>query len=154
MTVNAYEMLFADQNINREFVIQPYTRNGPQTPTTGVDPSAATANTTLFLYGKGTPDYGERIQENLIYMLEHFNNPTEPSFPTPGQIWSNTSVTPPQLYVYNAYKYTVVSNSGNVIAIQSTGGLDSLATVLARFTALGTTKAFNVYSPTFVPYTH
>lgn len=153
MTVNAYEMLFTDQNINREFIIQPYTKNGPQTPTTGVDPSAATANTTLFLYGKGTPDYGERLQEDMVYMLEHFNNPTEPSFPIPGQIWSNTSVNPPQLYVYNAYKYTVVSNSGNIIAIQSTNNLDDIASVLARFTALGTTKSFVVYSPTFVPYT-
>lgn len=153
MTVTAYQMLFTDQNANREFVIQPYTRNGPSTPTTSVDPSAATANTTLFLYGKGTPDYGERIQENMIFMMEHFNNPTEPSFPIPGQIWSNTSTNPPQLYVYNPFKYTIVSNNMNIIAIQSTGSLDSLSTILARFVSLGTTKSFTVYSPSFVPFT-
>lgn len=150
MTVNAYEMLFTDGNPNREFIIQPYTRNGPATPTTGVDPTAATANTTLFLYGKGTPDYGERIQEDMVYMLEHFNNPVEPSFPIPGQIWSNTSVSPPQLYVFNTFKYTVVSNTTNTIAIQPTNSLDSLASVQARFLALFTaTKPFAVYAPSF-----
>lgn len=155
MTVNAYQMLFTDQNANREFVIQPYTRNGPQTPTTGVDPTASSANTTLFLYGKGTPDYGERIQEDMIYMLEHFNNPTEPSFPIPGQIWSNTSVSPPQLYVYNAYKYTVVSNSSNILAVAGVNSFDTPAVVQARFNSLYlATKSFTVFSPTFIPFTY
>lgn len=154
MTVNAYEMLFTDQNTNREFVIQPYTRNGPATPTTGVDPTASSANTTLFLYGKGTPDYGERIQEDMIFMLEHFNNPTEPSFPIPGQIWSNTSVSPTQLYMYNTYKYTVVSNSANILAVAGTNSFDTPAVVQARFAALNAaSKSFTVFSPTFVPFT-
>ncbi len=160
MTVNAYEMLFSDQNLNREFVIQPYTTNGPTNPTGPIDPSAAAANTTLYLYGKGSPNYGDRIQEDMIYMLEHFNNPSEPSFPVPGQIWSNTSTapsTPPQLYVNNPYKYTVVSSgvvSGNfTLGVQSTGGLDSAATVQARFNNLYiATKSFTVFSPVFVPY--
>lgn len=148
-------MLFTDQVAAREFVIQPYTRNGPSTPIGGVDPSATSANTTLFLYGKGTPDYGERIQENLIYMLEHFFGPTEPSFPIPGQVWCNSSVIPAQLSVYNSAKYTVASSSGNMIAIQSTGGLDSLAEVLARFNSMWTptSRAFTFYSPTFDPIT-
>lgn len=155
MATNPYDMLFTDQNLAREFIIQPYTKNGPTNPTGGVDPSAATANTTLFLYGQGTPDYGERIQENLIFMLEHFFNPTEPSFPIPGQIWfrNNDPGSASQLYVYNPRKYSVVSSSGNVIAIQSTNGLDSLTTILSRFAALGTSKSFTVFSPTYTPLT-
>lgn len=152
MAINSYEMQFTDGVAARQFVIQPYTRNGPSTPTGGVDPSATSANTTLFLYGKGTPDYGERIQENLIFMLEHFFGSTEPSFPIPGQIWFNSSVTPAQLYVYNPKKYTVVSSSGSSIVIQSTNALDSAADVLARFNSLWlTSKSFTFYSSTYTP---
>jgi hypothetical protein len=85
-------------------------------------------------------------------MLEHFNNPTEPSFPIPGQIWSNTAVSPPQLSVYNAYKYTVASNSGNIIGIRSTDdplGLN-LAPVLSRFQNLGA-KVITFFGPAVAP---
>ncbi len=82
------------------FVVQPYTINGPMTPVnasplysnpdTGV--IASTANTTLVLVGKGIPEYGEVIQQDMLYMLEHFANATRPQYPTEGQIWyKNTS---------------------------------------------------------------
>lgn len=153
MATNPYEMLFTDQNLTREFVIQPFTMNGPATPTGGVDPSASTANTTLFLYGKGAPNYGERIQENMVFMLEHFFNPNEPSFPIPGQVWCDSSVTPSQLRVFSPNKYTVVSNIGNVVGVQSTNSLDAASVVLARFATLFTqTKTFTIFSSTYTPY--
>jgi hypothetical protein len=150
---DVYQILFTDQNPNREFLIQPFTVNGPSTPTGSVDPTAVGANTSLFLYGKGAPNYGDRLQEDMIYILENFYGSAEPSFPTPGQLWFNDSVTPTQLSVYDARKYTVVSNSGNNITIESTGGLDSATTIFARFSYLQTNSySFVIYSPTFQPY--
>ncbi len=150
MAYAPYEFLFTDQNPNREFVFQPYTMNGPSSPDGGVDPSAATANTTLFLYGKGAPNYGDRIQENLVYMLEHFFSPTEPSFPIPGQLWCQSStneITQPfQMYMFNPRKFSVVASSANQIYVTSDDGSLTQAQVLTRFQALGLAKQFNVYN--------
>ncbi len=155
MALNSYDMLFTDQNPNREFIIQPYTTNGPATPDGGVDPSASTASTTLFLYGKGAPNYGDRIQENLVFMLEHFFSPIAPSFPIPGQVWfassSNEITTPYQLQVFNPRKFIIISNSGNLINIQSDDGSLNASAVQSYFNTVFTeTKTFTVYSPTYV----
>lgn len=154
MSFPPYLFLFTDQNANRQFSVQPYSTNGPATPTTGKDPNAAGINTTLYLYGKGSPNYGDRIQENMIYMLEHFSSQNEPSFPVAGQVWFKKSTNPIsqpfQLQVYNPYKYTIVNSSGNNIFIQSNDGTESLSTVLTRFTNLNNqSQNFNVYSITF-----
>jgi hypothetical protein len=90
----------------------------------------------------------------MIYMLEHFFSPTEPSFPIPGQIWfagsSNEITTPYQLQVYNPRKYKVISSNGYNITIQSDDGSQNATTVAARFTTLGNGKQFTVYGPTYV----
>ncbi len=153
MAYAPYTMLFTDQNPNREFIIQPETANGPATPTTGLDPTATAANTTLFLYGQGHPNYGDRIQEDLVYMLENFFNPNEPSFPIPGQIWAKSSAneitTPYQLYMYNPRKYKITASTANQIYVQSDDGSETPATILTRFQNLGLAKQFNVYDSTY-----
>lgn len=153
MAYAPYEFLFTDQNVNREFVVQPYTTNGPSSPTGGIDPSAASANTTLFLYGKGSPNYGDRIQEDMIYMLEHFFSTVEPSFPIPGQLWcqssSNELTQPFQMYMFNPRKFKITASSGNNIYVQSDDGSLSTTQVQARFTSLGTARQFTVYSSTY-----
>lgn len=152
-----YDFLFTDQNPNREFVVQPYTMNGPSSPDGGVDPQAATANTTLFLYGKGSPNYGDRIQENLIFMLEHFFSPVEPSFPIPGQLWCQSSaneITQPfQMYMFNPRKFQITASSGNNIYVVSDDGSQTPAQVQARFQALGVARQFAVYASTYASLT-
>ena len=148
-----YEFLFTDQNLNREFVVQPYTTNGPSSPDGGVDPAAANANTTLYLYGKGSPNYGDRIQENLIFMMEHFFSPIEPSFPIPGQLWcrssSNEIATPFQMFMFNPRQILITASSTNQIYVVSDDGSLTQAQVLQRFQNLGLAKQFTVYSSAY-----
>lgn len=72
------------------FIIAPYTVDGLAHP---YDNSAVgvAAHTTLYLPGKGKPDYGEKIAENLVHMLEHFAGSQAPNRPIEGQIWYDTS---------------------------------------------------------------
>lgn len=57
-----------------------------------------TTSTSLTLFGKGAPNYGEGQQESILKLLEHFANPTAPLNPTHGQIWFNTSDRIPYVY--------------------------------------------------------
>jgi hypothetical protein len=73
-------------------VIQPMKTDGPASPTdnnalNGGTYSAIYASTSMLLYGKGVPDYGARIQENLIQLLEHYAGIVPPAHPTIGQLW-------------------------------------------------------------------
>ena len=54
----------------------------------------------LTLYGKGAPNYGQGLQENLLQMLENWCSPTPPGIATTGQLWFNT--TSQMLMVYGS----------------------------------------------------
>ncbi len=134
-----YRIDFTDQNLNRSFELAPFTTNGPVTPNDeSLDSRATDAASTLLLYGKGAPDYGERIQENMLHQLENFANDVEPAYPVHGQFWLDTSVSPAQMRLYNAFKYTVVAadppndSSNNWFAITPSTPEDEAAQV-ARF---------------------
>jgi hypothetical protein len=45
------------------------------------------ATTDLALFGKGYAGFGERLNENLVKLLENFNNTTAPSNKMQGQLW-------------------------------------------------------------------
>lgn len=101
-----------DPSGNRGFRLAPYTTNGPISPNNGSpDSKASSADTTLLLYGKGTPDYGERIQENMVHMLENFSSPDEPVHPIGGQLWFDQSVDPFQLRIFNPKKYQIFDDT-------------------------------------------
>jgi hypothetical protein len=70
-------------------LIKPYTSNGPLTPASEVPlyGTGIAADTSLVLVGKGFPNYGEIMQENLLRTMEHFAYPTPPKFPIEGQVW-------------------------------------------------------------------
>lgn len=88
--VGSYRINFTDPR-KGSFVIEPYTTNGPITPTSAVlHPRATRANTSLALYGQYVPNYGEGIQENMLHMLEHFCGEVPPSNPVEGQLWYDT----------------------------------------------------------------
>lgn len=68
----------------------PYTQK--QTPIT-VNAGATVSNAaSLRFTGKGAPNYGKILQENLLRLLENFAGDTEPDFPTVGQTWYDTNL--------------------------------------------------------------
>ena len=50
-----------------------------------------TVNTSLRLTGRGSKNWGESLQENLLHLMEHFASATAPANPTSGQLWFNTN---------------------------------------------------------------
>lgn len=102
-----YTIKFTDDN-KPEFIIAPYTSNGILSPTdeTPLPNSNGAGNTTLKLYGKSLPEFGEGINQNLIYMLEHFANSTFPKRSIEGQIWyqngTGSPATPSELFIRNS----------------------------------------------------
>lgn len=62
-----------------------------KTPFTLPAGSIDTSSTSLALTGKAAPNWGERVQENLIRLLEHFASSSAPPHPTTGQLWYNST---------------------------------------------------------------
>jgi len=98
---------------NGSFVIKPYTSNGPETPISALplDSNAATADTSIVLLGKGLWQYGERIQESIVHMLEHFSYATAPVHPIQGQMWYK-NVAPKGLFLYDGVSWINIAVSG------------------------------------------
>ena len=79
-----------------------WTNSDPVTgkPTIELLPGEAdSTSTSVVLFGKGYPNYGEGQQENFIRLLENFAAPTAPLNPTVGQIWFDTNIN--QLKLFN-----------------------------------------------------
>jgi len=79
---------------NGSFLVQDDQVDGTQRPWDAslyVNPfSAQTAlasNSSLVITGRGNTDYGELVQNNLIWLMEHFAYATRPLTPAQGQIW-------------------------------------------------------------------
>jgi hypothetical protein len=109
-----YIINFTDTVDKPSFVIQPYTTNGTVSPTTPtLDSHAVSANTSLLLFGKGMPDYGVGVQQDIIHLLENFSGPVAPVLATKGQLWFDTSVVPNQLKIFDGTSF--VSSSANYV---------------------------------------
>lgn len=54
-------------------------------------PGINTIDTSLSLVGPGYPNYGEKIAENFLHLLENFAAPLPPNNPIEGQLWYDTS---------------------------------------------------------------
>jgi len=108
---NNYTIDFTDKNENRSFQLNAYTTNGPENPTTNtLDSKAASAATSLLLHGKGSPNYGERIQEDILHTMEHFAGAIEPTYPIGGQVWLDRSTDDYVLRVFNTRKHVILPN--------------------------------------------
>ena len=46
-----------------------------------------TSDTSLTLTGRGSANWGQQLQENLLWLLENFADSTAPAVPTTGQLW-------------------------------------------------------------------
>lgn len=75
------------------FAVNPFTVNGvrfpllPKSTSSNLEFNATDARSSIPFYGKGVSNYGERIQENILQILENFAGSTAPEQPTIGQLW-------------------------------------------------------------------
>jgi hypothetical protein len=75
------------------------------------DGTIDTATTDLTLIGKGYAGFGEKLNENLVKLLENFNNTTAPSNKIQGQMWYDK--TNNQINVYTGSKWKPVGSTSN-----------------------------------------
>lgn len=54
-------------------------------------PGINTVDTSLSLVGRGYPNYGQKIAENFVHLLENFASALPPENPIEGQLWYDTS---------------------------------------------------------------
>lgn len=54
-------------------------------------PGINSVDTSLSLVGRGYPNYGQKIAENFVHLLENFSSPIPPQNPIEGQLWYDTS---------------------------------------------------------------
>jgi hypothetical protein len=69
------------------------------------------ATTDLTLIGKGYAGFGEKLNENLVKLLENFNNTSAPSNKLTGQLWYDQ--TNKQINVYTGAKWKPVGSTTN-----------------------------------------
>jgi len=75
----SYTLKFSDTTKTDEVVV-------PAMP-----PGINTVDTSLSLVGRGYPNYGEKIAENFLHLLENFASSLPPENPIEGQLWYDTS---------------------------------------------------------------
>jgi hypothetical protein len=82
------------------------------------------ATTDLTLIGKGYAGFGERLNENLVKLLENFNNTTAPSNKIQGQMWYDK--TNNQINVYTGSKWKPVGSTSNSASAPSNAVLGDM----------------------------
>jgi len=75
------------------------------------DGTIDTVTTDLALFGKGYAGFGERLNENLVKLLENFSNTSAPANKQKGQLWYDSLNN--QLKVWNGSKFKPVGSSTN-----------------------------------------
>lgn len=132
-----YTLRFTDDT-KAPFVVNDDSTNGPVEPDSATfHPDAVSADTTLVIIGRGFTDYGEPIQQNLVYMLENFADDTAPNYPIEGQLWYNNATQ--ALSVYNGATWLPIVLSGAF-----TGNLDMAGFRIVNLgNALAGTDALN-----------
>jgi hypothetical protein len=85
-------------------------------PFTLIGGSVDTTSTSLALTGKGYVNWGERLQENLLHLLENFaSGGTPPAHPTIGQTWYND--VSKKLSIYHSGDWHVISSKGTTASL-------------------------------------
>jgi len=107
------------------------------------------ATTDLTLIGKGYAGFGEKLNENLIKLLENFNNTTAPPNKQQGQLWYDK--TNNQIKVYTGSKWKPVGSPTNSAtqptnAVQGDMWFDTTNTQLYVYTG----SAWTLIGPTTV----
>ena len=100
----------------QKFQIEPNTSDGPIFPTSDVpDTSATEIHTSLVLPGMGLVQYGQRINEDLVHLLENFAGETPPFKPTIGQQWYD--YTNAVTKVWNGNTWVTIGGDGSVASV-------------------------------------
>jgi len=107
------------------------------------------ATTDLTLIGKGYAGFGEKLNENLIKLLENFNNTSAPTNKQQGQLWYDK--TNNQINVYTGTKWKPVGSTTNSAtsptnAVQGDMWFDTANTQLYVYTG----TAWTLIGPTTV----
>jgi len=107
------------------------------------------ATTDLTLIGKGYAGFGEKLNENLIKLLENFNNTSAPNNKQQGQLWYDK--TNNQINVYTGTKWKPVGSTTNSAtspanAVQGDMWFDTANTQLYVYTG----TAWTLIGPTTV----
>jgi hypothetical protein len=107
------------------------------------------ATTDLTLIGKGYAGFGEKLNENLVKLLENFNNTSAPPNKVQGQLWYDK--TNNQLNVYTGSKFKPVGSTSNSAsapanAVQGDMWFDTTNTQLYVYTG----TAWTLIGPTTV----
>ena len=107
------------------------------------------ATTDITLIGKGYAGFGEKLNENLVKLLENFNNTSAPPNKVQGQLWYDK--TNNQLNVYTGSKFKPVGSTSNSAsapanAVQGDMWFDTTNTQLYVYTG----TAWTLIGPTTV----
>ena len=113
------------------------------------DGTVDVATTDLTLIGKGYAGFGEKLNENLIKLLENFNNTSAPTNKQQGQLWYDK--TNNQINVYTGTKWKPVGSTTNSAtspsnAVQGDMWFDTTNTQLYVYTG----SAWTLIGPTTV----
>ena len=73
--------------------------------------STNTTAASISLFGRGVTTYGERIQNNIVHILENFAGGSQPVQPIVGQLWFDTSQG--SLKVFDGSVFTPVNQPDN-----------------------------------------
>ena len=93
-------------------------RNSSNVVVATVADNSIDTSTDITLIGKNYTGYGQRLNENLIVLLENFSKTSAPTKPIRGQIWfdSNTN----DLKVYNGSAFVNAIKAASSLTISST----------------------------------
>lgn len=84
-----------------------------RTPIT-INNGATDSSTSLTLVGKNYPNYGQIIEQDLVYLMQNFAGVAQPTNAVTGQLWWNTTANNLQIYTGTGFKVvggTTVSTS-------------------------------------------
>lgn len=78
-----------------------------------------THHTSIGFPGRGTIEYGETINEDLLHILENFSSPVSPINPIEGQLWFSSTTKKLMVYNTNRWEETNAVYSSNGVPPES-----------------------------------
>ena len=123
-------------------------------------PTGPTGTTSLTLNGKGSINWGQDVQQDLLYLLENFSSPTGPANPTLGQLWYDNvndtlnyfSISGPSFFALASQAYVAMNVAGvasfntrtGVVALTSGDVTGALGFTPVGPTGSGATGPWNI----------
>ena len=93
-------------------------RNSNNVVVATVADNAIDTTTDLTLIGKNYNGYGQKLNENLIYLLENFTKTSAPTKPIKGQLWYDATTN--DLKIYNGSSFVAAIKAASSLTVSST----------------------------------